>query len=244
MWLGRAPKGSYSLRGHSGNFLETPFSEPRRVLRTLFYCKTHSKPPSKNPSENPSPEPFPEPFLEHCVAVRPLRRTPKWHSIILKDFGCCKNLICNCYLNNQFSDFLFPLQAPTPYPDNPPPLRPLRTWFWSISVRFGSVSVHFGSVSGPSWGVGSGRGGVVERGFCKGNLSITTMNLLKTMVLAVIISVARKHPRHHNWNRSDLNCCGFKKDAVFLLLAIGGSLLTMELFCLQFCLGASCVQPC
>ena len=34
--------------------------------------------------------------------------------------------------------------------------------------RFGSVSVLFGCVSGPSWGVGSGRGGVVERECCKG----------------------------------------------------------------------------
>ena len=40
--------------------LEAPFSEPllRTILRTLFYCKTHSRPPYQNPSEtlpqNPS----------------------------------------------------------------------------------------------------------------------------------------------------------------------------------------------
>ena len=39
--------------------------------------------------------------------------------------------------------------------------------FGAFRVRFGPFqarSVHFGSVSGLSWGVGSGRGGVVERG--------------------------------------------------------------------------------
>ena len=41
-------------------------------------------------------------------------------------------------------------------------------------MRFGSVSVHFGSVSGPSWGVGSGQGGVVARGVCKGT-NITSL---------------------------------------------------------------------
>ena len=50
--------------------------------------------------------------------------------------------------------------------------------FGSVSVRFGSVGLRlapfwpfrvcFGSVSGPFWGVGWGRGGVGERGFCKG----------------------------------------------------------------------------
>ena len=80
--LGRTPKGAYSTRGRSGHLLETPFSEPllRTFLRTLFYCKTHRRPPSQNPSENPFPRTLPrtfsEPFSERCVAVRPLRRAP------------------------------------------------------------------------------------------------------------------------------------------------------------------------
>ena len=58
----------------------------------------------------------------------------------------------------------FPPPPPSPpYPDNPPP-----TPESSILVRFGPFWVRFGCISGPSWGVGSGRGGVVERGFCKG----------------------------------------------------------------------------
>ena len=44
--------------------------------------------------------------------------------------------------------------------------------FGSVWLRFGSVlapfRVCFGSVSGPFRGVGWGRGGVGERGFCKG----------------------------------------------------------------------------
>ena len=38
----------------SGHLLETASSEPllRPRLRTLFYCKTHSRPPSQNPSQN------------------------------------------------------------------------------------------------------------------------------------------------------------------------------------------------
>ena len=65
--------------GVLGTFWEPPSQNP--FPRTLFYCKTHSRPPSQNPSENPSPEPFPrtfsEPFLARYVAVRPLRRAPK-----------------------------------------------------------------------------------------------------------------------------------------------------------------------
>ena len=47
---------------------------------------------------------------------------------------------------------------------------PRRAWFRSIPGPFGSVSVHFGSVSG-AFRVcfGWGRGGVGERGFCKGS---------------------------------------------------------------------------
>ena len=80
--LGRTPKGAYCSRGRSRHLLETAFSEPllRTLLRTHFYCKTHSSPPSQNPSENPFPRTLPrtfsEPFLERCVAVRPLRRAP------------------------------------------------------------------------------------------------------------------------------------------------------------------------
>ena len=80
--LGRTPKGAYSTRGRSRHLLETPFSEPllRTLLRTLFYCKTHRRPPSQNSSENPFfrtlPRTFSEPFSERCVAVRTLRRAP------------------------------------------------------------------------------------------------------------------------------------------------------------------------
>ena len=53
----RAPKGAYSTRGRSRHLLVTHFSEAllRTPLRTLFYCKTHKRPPSQNPSENPFP---------------------------------------------------------------------------------------------------------------------------------------------------------------------------------------------
>ena len=80
--IGRTPKGAYSTRGRSWHLLETPFSEPllRTLLKPLFYCKTHRRPPSQNLSENPFPRTlsrtFSEPFSERCVAVRPLRRAP------------------------------------------------------------------------------------------------------------------------------------------------------------------------
>ena len=77
-------------------------------------------------------------------------------------------------LQGQSSDFLFLLQPPPPPPHPDKPLgRPNPKSL--ISVDFGSVSVRFGSV----WlrlapfrvrfgSVGWGRGGVGERGFCKG----------------------------------------------------------------------------
>ena len=80
--VGHTPKGAYSSRVRSRHLLETAFSEPllRTLLRTLFCCKNHSRPPSQNPSENPFPRTLPrtfsEPFLERCVAVQPLRRAP------------------------------------------------------------------------------------------------------------------------------------------------------------------------
>ena len=85
--VGCTPKGAYPTRGRSRHLLETPFSEPllRTLLRTLFYCKTHRRPPSQNPSENPFhrtlPRTFSEPFSERCVAVRPLRRAPKFRHL-------------------------------------------------------------------------------------------------------------------------------------------------------------------
>ena len=82
---------------------------------------------------------------------------------------------------SQTSDFLFPLQPPTPpYPDKPPrpshpeklDFGPFRLRLAPFRLRFGSVlapfRVCFGSVSGLFRGVGWGRGGVGERGFCKG----------------------------------------------------------------------------
>ena len=54
--VGRTPKGAYSPSGRSRHLLEAPFSEPllRTLLRTLFYCKTHSswtllRTPPQNP---------------------------------------------------------------------------------------------------------------------------------------------------------------------------------------------------
>ena len=83
--LGRTPKGAYSTRGRSRHLLETPpFSEPllRTLLRTLSTVKPTSGPLLRTLLRTPSPEPFPErsqePFLERCVAVRPLRRAPKY----------------------------------------------------------------------------------------------------------------------------------------------------------------------
>ena len=70
------------------HLLENPFSEP--LLRTLFYCKSHSRPPSQNPSENPSENPSPEPFPEPsqnllrtllrtlCCSTTSLFSTPPW----------------------------------------------------------------------------------------------------------------------------------------------------------------------
>ena len=78
------------------------------------------------------------------------------------------------------SDILFLLQPPPlPIPTNPPG-RPTREGLisvhfgsvWLRSAPFGSVWLRFGSVPGPFrvcfGGVGWGRGGVGERGFCKG----------------------------------------------------------------------------
>ena len=77
--------------------------------------------------------------------------------------------------------FFFPYNPPPPpYPDKPParptPKSLISVHFGSVWLRFGSVwlrsgpfRVCFGSVSGPFGGVGWwGRGGVGERGFCKG----------------------------------------------------------------------------
>ena len=76
--------------------------------------------------------------------------------------------------------FFFPYNpTPPPYPDKPParptPKSLISVHFGSVWLRFGSVwlrlapfRVCFGSVSGPFRGVGWGRGGVGERGFCKG----------------------------------------------------------------------------
>ena len=77
--------------------------------------------------------------------------------------------------------FFFPYNPPPhpPYPDKPParptPKSLMSVPFGSVWLRFGSVwlrlapfRVCFGSVSGPFRGVGWGRGGVGERGFCKG----------------------------------------------------------------------------
>ena len=73
----------------------------QNLLRTLFYCKTHSRPPSQNPSENPFPRTLPrafsEPFSERCVAVRPLRRAP--YRIRLKFRGGANRVFgkpCSC----------------------------------------------------------------------------------------------------------------------------------------------------
>ena len=139
-FLGRTPKGAYSTRGRSRHLLETPFSEPlletpfsepllRTLLRTLFYCKTHRRPPSQNPSENPFPRTlfrtFSEPFSERCVAVRPLRRAPYFWL-----FSACftgfwgfarweKSLACEGFIRHR---------APQTPPSNPP--RPPQGSIW------------------------------------------------------------------------------------------------------------------
>ena len=78
--LGRTPKEACSTRGRSRHLLETAFSEPllRTLLRTLFYCKMHSRTPFSEPFPRTLPRTCSEPFLERCVAVRPLRRAPKF----------------------------------------------------------------------------------------------------------------------------------------------------------------------
>ena len=81
--MGRTPKRAYSPSRRSRHLLETPFSEPLlgTLVRTLSYCKTHSRPPSENPSGEPFPRTlsrtFSEPFLQHCVAVRRPFRAPE-----------------------------------------------------------------------------------------------------------------------------------------------------------------------
>ena len=80
----------------------------------------------------------------------------------------------------EFSDFPFPLQPPTPPPSQqtPRPSHPKKLDFGPFRLRFGpfrSVWVRlalfrvcFGSGSAPFRGVGWRRGGIGERGFCKG----------------------------------------------------------------------------
>ena len=71
--------------------------------------------------------------------------------------------------------FFFPCDPHPTHPDKPPGCLTLESLisvhFGSVSVpfaAFGSVWVSFGSISGPFRGFGGGRGGVGERGFCKG----------------------------------------------------------------------------
>ena len=60
--VARKLRGAYSSTGRSRHLLETAFSEPllRTLLRTLFYCQTHSRPLFRTLLRTPSPEPFPE----------------------------------------------------------------------------------------------------------------------------------------------------------------------------------------
>ena len=75
--------------------------------------------------------------------------------------------------------FFFPYNPTPPHSDKPPRLSHLRGLdfgpfrlrlapFGSVWLRLAPARVCFGSVSGPFRGVGWGRGGVGERGFCKG----------------------------------------------------------------------------
>ena len=84
----------------------------------------------------------------------------------------CKEIPVNIRLS---PIFFFPCNPPSPQADQPPPAVPPERakFFGQFRLHFGSVWLRFGSVSGPfSWGpfrgVGWGRGGVGERGFCKG----------------------------------------------------------------------------
>ena len=74
--------------------------------------------------------------------------------------------------------FFFPYNPPPPQPRQtarPTPKSLISVHFGSVWLRFGSIwlrlapfRLRFGSVSGPFRGVGWGRGGFGERGFCKG----------------------------------------------------------------------------
>ena len=91
--LGRTPKGADSSRGRSRHLLETAFSEAllRTLPRTLFECKTHSRPPSQKillRTPSPLPRTFSEPFLERCVAVRPLTSVHPIIWVLQEDYFC------------------------------------------------------------------------------------------------------------------------------------------------------------
>ena len=82
-----------------------------------------------------------------------------------------------CWKHSKLVIFFFPYNPPNPpTPTNPPPVPPRKAWFLGpFRLRFGSIWLRlalfrlcFGSVSGPFQGVGWGRVGVGERGFCKG----------------------------------------------------------------------------
>ena len=95
-----------------------------------------------------------------------INRAPK-RTLSSYSYACAS--LCEAQLTEN-SDFLFPLQPPRPFPNKPPTFPPQRAWFRSVSGPFRSVS-------GESWGVGWGRGGVGERGFCKGK-NITDLDPL------------------------------------------------------------------
>ena len=87
-------------------------------------------------------------------------------------------------LCNYPSDFLFPLQPPPPPRQTPRPSHAREPDFGQFPVHLGPFRLRLGpfpvgSVSGLFRGVGWGRGGVRERGFCKGKESFSNARCWK-----------------------------------------------------------------
>ena len=87
---------------------------------------------------------------------------------------------------SDLKNFFFPYNPPPPRQSHPGcPTREslISVHFSSVSapfgLRFGSFRLRFGSVSGPFQGVGWVRGGVGERGLCKGKETFVLKTLCR-----------------------------------------------------------------